>query len=365
MSILFIGKRFYTNRDALRERFGRIYQLPLHWSDLGRDISLWLLDYHSRERVDDRIDNIRIHSMPVRRLQGLLDLAKGVLSSPTADVVVASGDAYIGMLGYVIARRRRAKFVFDVYDKYDEFGGYVRPLGFDLFGFLLSRADLCLFASAGLRDRMQTLCKRTALVPNGIDMEQFRPRPMHQARAELGLDTDRRYVGYFGSMEADRGIEDLLQALILLRKVDPRIHLLIGGRRPAELDLDAPGVEYMGNLAFEKVAPALASCDVIAIPYRRSAFMDAGASNKIAEALSVGRPVATTETPNFLANFPEQARALGPALAKCNDPESLAQAIKSQLDRPILLAPPVGFSWPDIAGRLLDELDVKAVAPSQ
>ena len=35
MSVLFIGKRYYTNRDALAERYGRIYQLPWNWANAG------------------------------------------------------------------------------------------------------------------------------------------------------------------------------------------------------------------------------------------------------------------------------------------------------------------------------------------
>ena len=32
--ILFLGKRFFTNKDALLERFGRVYQLPSIWAAL-------------------------------------------------------------------------------------------------------------------------------------------------------------------------------------------------------------------------------------------------------------------------------------------------------------------------------------------
>jgi hypothetical protein len=35
LRILFLGKRYYTRRDALCERFGRIYQLPLQWHRAG------------------------------------------------------------------------------------------------------------------------------------------------------------------------------------------------------------------------------------------------------------------------------------------------------------------------------------------
>ena len=50
MRILFLGKRHYTNKDALAERFGRIYQLPRYWAAAGHDVRLRLLEYRSLGR---------------------------------------------------------------------------------------------------------------------------------------------------------------------------------------------------------------------------------------------------------------------------------------------------------------------------
>ena len=67
MNILFIGKRFYTNRDALAEKYGRIYQLPYHWSKKENiDIKLWLIDYHSLENVITKDEGLEIISTPVK-----------------------------------------------------------------------------------------------------------------------------------------------------------------------------------------------------------------------------------------------------------------------------------------------------------
>jgi len=54
-SVLFIGKRFYTNRDALTERYGRIYQLPHLWAEDGVSTRLWLVDYKTRETRRQRL----------------------------------------------------------------------------------------------------------------------------------------------------------------------------------------------------------------------------------------------------------------------------------------------------------------------
>ena len=71
MNTLFIGKRYYTNRDALLERYGRIYQLPALWRQDGVDVRLWLLDYHRRRSAAAEAapeDALPIDCLPVPSL---------------------------------------------------------------------------------------------------------------------------------------------------------------------------------------------------------------------------------------------------------------------------------------------------------
>lgn len=93
----------------------------------------------------------------------------------------------------------------------------------------------------------------------------------------------------------------------------------------------------------------LASCDALAVPYRRSAFMDAGASNKIAEALACARPLVATMTPNLTANFPEQVAMLGDRLAEPSNVQDLARVLALQLEHPVVSPMPPGMTWSAIA----------------
>src|SRR5690606_32445755 len=121
------------------------------------------------------------------------------------DVIVASGDCFVGIAGLYLARVAAARFVFDVYDDYSSFGSYRAFAGWDALGHLLERADLVLYASQSLAER-HPAGSRWLLVPNGVDPEVFRPIPMATARKQVGLDdTETKWVGYFGSMEPDRG----------------------------------------------------------------------------------------------------------------------------------------------------------------
>lgn len=355
VSVLFIGKRFYTDRDALRERYGRIYQLPWHWSNAGIPAKLWLVDYHTRETISQRDDRLDVISTPVRNLAVIGHYARtsrNATKSARTNVVVASGDCYIGLLGYRVAKRLRARFVFDVYDKYDEFGGYRRLPGFDPFQFLLRRADARLFASRALLEQVGYDPRRDFVVPNGIDTQRFRPLDMQSSRAQLGLPDKIPLAGYFGGMDEDRGIGDLLAAHQKLHEAGSDLQLLLAGKPRKRLNLEREGVRYLGDLAYTDVPRALACCDLLVLPYRRSAYLDMASSCKIAEYLAMQRPIVATRTPNFEKNFPAQAAQLGDRMAAPNDPHDLARALSEQSTVKLLVAMPDGMDWSSIAGEV-------------
>lgn len=348
MKILFIGKRFYTNRDALTEKYGRIYQLPYHWAKGGVDTKLWLIDYHSYDVIKKNDESLKIISTPVKNGRVFKQYWKESKGKNKPDIIVASGDCYIGLLGYYLAKKLNAKFVFDVYDKYDEFGAYIKHLGFDLFSYLLKKSDLRIFASQALLKQLGVL-EHDFILRNGVDRKQFRNIDKSGARDKLNIHTENKIVGYFGSMEPDRGVADLIQAIAILRSQSIPVELLLGGKSNPELNLSQSGIRYLGNVAFSEISYALAACDILAIPYRRSTFMDAGASNKIAEAIACERPIIATKSPNLYANFAKQALELEKYLAESSDPNSLALAIEKQLTDQIIVSKPNNIYWEDIA----------------
>jgi len=351
MNILFIGKRFNTNRDALLEKFGRNYQLPLHLA-ARHNVTLWLVDYHSKTTMRRADGSLNIISTPIKNLALIRHYAlrKYETTNPV-DIVIASGDCYIGLMAQRIAKKIKAKFIFDVYDKYDEFSGYIRPLGFDLFGHLLRTADMRLFASHAL---LHTLGQpdRDAILSNGLDANHFRPIDKTEARHKLQLPADAIYIGYFGSMEPDRGVQDLIAAVQILRDQGQTVQLLLGGKAHDHLQLDQPGIHYLGNVPFANVPYALAASDVLAIPHRRSVFLDAAAPNKVGEALVMQRPIVATRSPNLTDNFPQQAKELEPYLAEPSQPLSLAAALARQLLDTKLAAAPQNMFWDEITSNL-------------
>lgn len=349
MNILWLGKRFYTNKDALREQFGRMYRIPLRFQQKGERVRLWLVDYHTRETIRQDDAGMEIATAPLLHFESLRQVWRALVTR-RARYIIASGDCYLGLLGWLLARLSGALFVFDVYDKYDEFAGYHRYRRFDLFAFLLKRADRLMFASQGLALKVAVDSQAPfRVVPNGVDTTLFSPRDMLACRRELGLPEGARFIGYFGSMEADRGVADLMEAVSRLRDTGVHVELLLAGNAAPDLSFDAAWIRYLGMMPHKLVPVLLNACDVVVVPYRLSPLMDMGASCKIAEYLACGRPLVTTTTPNFLANFPAQAGMMGQALCLSSNPGDMARALAHQLEARTILPSAENMTWETIA----------------
>lgn len=81
------------------------------------------------------------------------------------------------------------------------------------------------------------------------------------------------------------------------------------------------------------------------------------ASCKIAEYLFCHRPIVATSSPNFVQNFPRQAKELGTLVVPPGDSDALADAIERQLDHPLILEPPLDMTWKAIAERLFAQFE--------
>jgi len=134
-----------------------------------------------------------------------------------------------------------------------------------------------------------------AVIPNGVDVELFRPRDRIQARAALGLDADARYALFVGRIEGRKG-GDLLEPAARAGGFE----LLVAG-------LESPsGARHLGSLAPERLALAYTAADVVLFPSRYE-----GCSYVVLEALASGTPLVTTAAgwmPEFLRALPDYRR---------------------------------------------------------
>lgn len=131
------------------------------------------------------------------------------------------------------------------------------------------------------------------VIPNGVDLDCFRPSEKSQARERCKLPANRSIVVY-GAVRATRdprkGFRELLAALQQLRAMtapDPPMLVVFGDLRPG--DLPDIGIEsrYLGYIDDDRrLAQLYAGADVAVVPSLQEAF-----GKTVVEAMACGTPV--------------------------------------------------------------------------
>ena len=195
---------------------------------------------------------------------------------------------------------------------------------------LAGRPDLVVVNSeAGRRDYLADGARpaRIAVVPNGIDLARFRPRPEARkgVRAAWGIDAAAPLIGMMARLDPMKGHDVFLEAAALSLKRRPELRFVcIGGgdaelaarlrRRAASLGLEERLV-WAGER--DDVAEVLSSLDL----HTSASRFGEGFSNAVGEAMAVGVPCVATDVGDAARIVGETGRVVDP-----EDPAALAGA---------------------------------------
>jgi glycogen(starch) synthase len=202
----------------------------------------------------------------------------------------------------------------------------------DAMRIVLDRANAVLIGSASFRDevvdRLGTDPGRFTIVPGGVDVERFTPRPP-PARDDAG---DVTFI-YHGRVDRRKGVMDLLEAVDGLE----RARVIISGIGP---DLDAAAdrarrmthVRFTGYAGYDDAPAILREADVFVSPTYAEGF-----SNTILEAMASGLPTVSTHSvgvvdclrdeDNALLVKPGDVAGLRAALVRLRDDDALRKRL--------------------------------------
>lgn len=355
--ILFLTKRFYTNKDLINDRFGRNYFLPTGLAKLGHRVRVIIWDYRSSQSSVQTMDSVQFIIIGCRGFSAFSFLFKTlyhiILFKPK--VVMGSGDSYFGFFAWFFARVVNAKCFFDVYDFYPTFVSNRLPAMKWLFYQALRRVDKVYCASKPLEELIKNYNTQVFFVPNAIDHNCFKEIDKLESREYLGFDKHAQFIGYFGSLSYDWGITDLIEAFELLRKENKNIFLLLAGSRLNDININKTGIYYLGTLSQDKVAIHLSVCDVLVMSYRETEQIKYGNACKTMEYIASMRPIVATQVDCVIKNYDFEPDFYQ-ALCLPNNPLDMARAIKWQLNNQYLLPKNLAITWEELAKKLASEL---------
>lgn len=224
---------------------------------------------------------------------------------------------------------------------------------------------LCI--SPSLRDRAVALKiaprEKTVVLAKGgcgVDLERFARKnqfsvEVEALRHQIGIPDGAPVLGFVGRFVKDKGIRQLVEAFIILRKTHPRLRLLLLGDfetgNPVERDvrrfIESNASVVRPGFVFD-TAPFYALMNVLALPTYREGFPQVAL-----EAQASGVPVVTTTATGAVDSVIEGVTGM---LVPTGDSDRLASAIGKILDDPELC------SRMGTAGRERMERDFRATA---
>jgi glycosyltransferase involved in cell wall biosynthesis len=226
------------------------------------------------------------------------------------DVLVASSPTLFAVVSaLVISRRVRAPYVFEVRDLWPAIFVELGVIRNRLAIALLEQLELALYrracavvtvTRAFADDIARRGIERAKLhvIPNGVDLDAFRPEPPEEAlRTSLGL-ADKRVMLYCGAHGISHALARILDVAARLQATQPRIHFLFVGEGAEKDALVARASELsLGNVTFlpsvprEEVPALYRAADVCLVPLRAVPLFRSFIPSKMFEILACGRPV--------------------------------------------------------------------------
>jgi D-inositol-3-phosphate glycosyltransferase len=147
------------------------------------------------------------------------------------------------------------------------------------------------------------------VIPGGVDLDLFRPRPREAARAVLGWQRDERVLLFVGRIQRLKGLEILERAFAQLGQLATRLVIVGGqhGNSPESREIArlqhlatrlgiADRTQFVGAVAHERLPLYYSAADVTVMPSSYESF-----GLVAVESLACGTPVVATRVGGLTA----------------------------------------------------------------
>ncbi len=179
------------------------------------------------------------------------------------------------------------KLVYDCMDDHLAFEGQGTPALAAAEQRLVCRADLTLFSSATLAERVSARARpqRAAVLNNGVSEEMVERASLHAVNGRAAETSAGPTLGYFGT------ISHWFDWPLMLRLLDelPQAKLKLAG--PAETTIpEHPRVQYAGIIPHASLPDFAAECDALVMPFVVNRLIESVDPVKLYEYVALGLP---------------------------------------------------------------------------
>lgn len=365
MKVLFVHQSFLTQKDGgsgrgndfarrLVERGHRVVCLAGTYNYLTGKV---LPEFRGRLSVHEEVDGYTVlrtwmyagyhHGFFARIVSFvsfmITSLLGGMRERRVSVVVPCTPPFFLGITGYLLAVWHRAELIYEVRDLWSEVAfelgivknrwiiGAVRRLE----RFLYSRSRYIVVNSPGFIEPLMAIgvpADRIKLIPNGVDLEQFRPMPevRNRMRAEHGW-AGKFVVLYAGSLGLANSLETVLEAAAIMRDEPDVLFVFVGdGQRRQELEeyanrLLLTNVRFTGAVAKQRIPEMLAGSDAGVATLLDTPLFRTTYPNKVFDYMACAKPT-LIGIDGVIREVIDASQ--GGVFVKPQDPESLAEGVR-------------------------------------
>ncbi|MBQ9082053.1 MAG: glycosyltransferase family 4 protein [Clostridia bacterium] len=223
-------------------------------------------------------------------------------------VITTSPPPLISISGWLIAKLKGAKLVYDVRDIWPDValemgsfseGGLACRVFRSISDFMYRKADLITTVTPGkvqsIRAKLaENVRDKVRLISNGYDLRNDAEATDETAVEKYGL-RDRFTCVYIGNVGLAQGLESLLEIAAKTKHRDVQFLIFGNGAEKDALESQAKErglnqVRFCGNLPHAQVAPVLTHAQISYIPLKSEKMKDS-VPTKLYESLALGCPV--------------------------------------------------------------------------
>lgn len=313
----------------------RLYELALRLQNAGIDVSVLTAmpnypqmeiheQYRGKRYVYEEMEGIKVYRSSiyvsksksiVQRLRNYFSfvwssywVGKSKLEKHYDFLLCESPPLFLGMSSVRLAKKKKAKFIFNVSDLWPEsaekLGLVTNPLFLKmatiLEEYLYKKSDLISGQTMGIVENIKGRFPKKAIcwLPNGVDVNFYNPiKITSNWREENGfIPTDKIFL-YAGIIGHAQGLEVILKTAKILEK-EENLQFVLLGSGPCKDDLQQMAKELrLNNLTFKDAVsksemPAIIKAiDVALIPLKRLDLFKGAIPSKIFENLAMEVPL--------------------------------------------------------------------------